>query len=65
MPPSKTRLPDRLTFDDEDLRCPHCQVVVLKRDRINLGADRGGAPEFCPKCGERTGVDPPPLENKE
>ena len=62
MSPNKNRLPDRLTFDDEDLRCPHCGVVVLKRERIDLGAERGGAPEFCPRCGMRTGVDPPPIE---
>ncbi|MBX7100731.1 MAG: hypothetical protein K1X89_23665 [Myxococcaceae bacterium] len=48
-------IPARVTSDQEDLRCPKCNVVILKKERINLGAERGGAPEFCPRCGERTG----------
>ena len=59
--PAKPRLPGRVAFDDEDLRCPHCAVVVLKRERIRLDVERGGAPEFCPRCGERTGEEPPPI----
>ena len=51
----KAPLPDRITSQVEDLRCPHCNVVILKRERIRPGAERGGAPEFCPRCGERTG----------
>lgn len=47
-------IPARVTSDQADLRCPHCGVVILKKERINLAAERGGAPEFCPRCGERT-----------
>lgn len=54
----------------EDIRCPHCKVVILKKERINVDADRLGAPEFCPRCGERTepessgGPVTPPTESK-
>lgn len=44
----------------EDLRCPHCRVVVLKKERIDARADRQGAPEFCPRCGEPTGLPDAP-----
>ena len=41
-------------MEHEDIRCPHCKVIILRKERIVRGADRQGAPEFCPKCGERT-----------
>ena len=48
---------------DGDIRCPHCKIVVLKKERRDVNADRLGAPEFCPRCGERfepyRGFSPP------
>ena len=41
-----------------DVRCPHCAVIILKKERVDPRADRQGAPEFCPRCGQRTDVLP-------
>lgn len=43
-----------------DIRCPHCRVVILQKERWDARADRHGAPEFCPRCGERTEGDAAP-----
>lgn len=47
-------MPEEPVDSQHDIRCPHCKVVILKKERINVDADRLGAPEFCPRCGERT-----------
>jgi hypothetical protein len=41
-----------------DIRCPHCKIVILKKERIDTHADLLRAPEFCPRCGERTEPEP-------
>ena len=39
-----------------DIRCPHCGVVILRKERHRADVERGGAPVYCPRCGERTRV---------
>lgn len=50
-------MPEEPLDTEHEIRCPHCKVVILKKERINVDADRLGAPEFCPRCGERTQPD--------
>ncbi|MFZ5471834.1 MAG: hypothetical protein ACOZIN_20585 [Myxococcota bacterium] len=40
------------------MRCPSCGIIVLRRERFDPDRHHFGAPDFCPKCGERVRVDP-------
>jgi DNA-directed RNA polymerase subunit RPC12/RpoP len=35
---------------DEDLRCPHCRVIILLKERAASGIP---VPTHCPMCGEK------------
>ncbi len=35
---------------DEDLRCPHCGVIVLRKERAAEGIP---VPDHCGMCGEK------------
>lgn len=54
-PPTPPPRDDPKTTSEEprDLRCPHCNVIVVKKERFDPSRPNFGAPDFCGFCGEK------------